>query len=360
MLTGEIREASLTLALFGGQDGAIDTLAFLEKRLEIGLWAWDIDPTLGDWSRGLYGRKMRWSSGFYRLLGLEPGNAEPSFHLLQEMTHPDDRYHPSEIEAILHATIPYEREFRVVQPHGIMRWMQCRGEMLQNDLGVAVRAVGVMRDITARHEAEHALDEQARQFRSLIGLVDHPVWIMRNDGSMVDIFGWQKLTGQDIAQSLGMGWTEALHPEDRRQTFEAWRAAVEHSGPFEIEHRVLTLWGGYRWFRSRAAAASRATNPSLARVGVSVDIHDAKISLQADNSALTGAQIRAARGILNWSVRNLAEATDLSPAMIRRLEETNGVAPIPGSSALKIKQSLHRAGVEFLFPAGGKPGVSPS
>jgi len=109
---------SLMMVLFDGEDGATDTLRFMEGRLGTGLWSWDLDPRSGDWSRGLYGRKMEWSPGFYRLLGLEPGSVEPSFPTLESITHPDDRRLPSQVEGLLQTAAPYEREFRIVQPRG--------------------------------------------------------------------------------------------------------------------------------------------------------------------------------------------------------------------------------------------------
>ncbi len=75
---------------------------------------------------------------------------------------------------------------------------------------------------------------------------------------------------------------------------------------------------------------------------------------------LTGAQLRAARGILNWSVRELSQAASVSSSTIRRLEEMNG--PPPGrEDALKpLQAALEAGGVEFLFPPSGRPGVRPA
>jgi transcriptional regulator with XRE-family HTH domain len=74
---------------------------------------------------------------------------------------------------------------------------------------------------------------------------------------------------------------------------------------------------------------------------------------------VTGAQLRAARGILNWSVRQLADAAGVAVSVVRRLEEVDGPPTTFESIFPLIKQAIEDAGVEFLFPPLGKPGVRP-
>jgi len=66
----------------------------------------------------------------------------------------------------------------------------------------------------------------------------------------------------------------------------------------------------------------------------------------------TGAQIRAARGLLNLSVAQLAERTRLGINTIKRAEATNDVAPITAANAKLIVSTLEEAGVEFIPPHG--------
>jgi transcriptional regulator with XRE-family HTH domain len=95
-------------------------------------------------------------------------------------------------------------------------------------------------------------------------------------------------------------------------------------------------------------------------MGVSTDVHDQKLlDFSATPSRLTGAQMRAARGILNWSVRRLAEQAGVSPGVVRRLEEYDGALPESDESLEVFRKALSDAGVELLFPQVGKPGVRP-
>lgn len=63
---------------------------------------------------------------------------------------------------------------------------------------------------------------------------------------------------------------------------------------------------------------------------------------------LTGAQIRAARGLLNWSVAELAERTGLAVNTIRKAEGTNEKPPITAAPIQLIMKTLADAGVLFL------------
>ena len=77
-------------------------------------------------------------------------------------------------------------------------------------------------------------------------------------------------------------------------------------------------------------------------LGISIDIHHEKLSISsAVSSKLTGAQLRAARGMLNWSVKQLAQRTGISSAVIRRLEEYNGVPPMPEEAMLILRSTSH-------------------
>ena len=79
-------------------------------------------------------------------------------------------------------------------------------------------------------------------------------------------------------------------------------------------------------------------------VGVCGDIHDQKVWSPPDQArTITGAQLRAARGILNWSVRDLADAAKISASAIRRLEETlkNALGQVRTDSAAGV-QDFHQ------------------
>lgn len=63
---------------------------------------------------------------------------------------------------------------------------------------------------------------------------------------------------------------------------------------------------------------------------------------------VTGAQLRAARGLLNMSVLELSERTGLALNTVRKAEATNGIAPITLANAKLLVSTLDELGVVFI------------
>jgi transcriptional regulator with XRE-family HTH domain len=70
---------------------------------------------------------------------------------------------------------------------------------------------------------------------------------------------------------------------------------------------------------------------------------------------VTSAQVRMARAALNWTVRDLAEATNLHRNTISNIE--TGKYFGDEASLAMIETVLRRAGIEFIDENGGGPGV---
>lgn len=64
-----------------------------------------------------------------------------------------------------------------------------------------------------------------------------------------------------------------------------------------------------------------------------------------------------ARGYLKWSVRELAEKTNLGVSTIQRMEAVDDVPPASARNLAAIQSSLEAAGIEFISENGGGPGV---
>lgn len=63
---------------------------------------------------------------------------------------------------------------------------------------------------------------------------------------------------------------------------------------------------------------------------------------------VTGAQIRAARGLLNMSVLDLSERTGLALNTIRKAEKPNGPVQVTTANAQLLVTTLEAAGVVFI------------
>jgi transcriptional regulator with XRE-family HTH domain len=63
---------------------------------------------------------------------------------------------------------------------------------------------------------------------------------------------------------------------------------------------------------------------------------------------ITSDQIRAARALLRWSGRDLAEKTGLGFSTLMRLEVLDGVPSAQAKTLETIQRAFEKAGVEFI------------
>ncbi|MEG1039875.1 MAG: sensor domain-containing diguanylate cyclase [Pseudomonas sp.] len=104
----------------------------------IGTWDWDIDT-----------EKLYWSDAIYPMFGYQVGEIVPSYERFCASVHPDDRAQVRAGELRCIATGEnHDEEYRVVWPDGSIRWLRETGNVVCNAQGVAVKMMGVVRDIT--------------------------------------------------------------------------------------------------------------------------------------------------------------------------------------------------------------------
>ncbi|MBU6177997.1 MAG: helix-turn-helix domain-containing protein [Bacteroidetes bacterium] len=72
---------------------------------------------------------------------------------------------------------------------------------------------------------------------------------------------------------------------------------------------------------------------------------------------ITGIQIRAARGILRWTLKDLAEASRVSLPTVQRIELQDGVPNTKAQTLIDIRDALVKAGIEFIGTPENGPGV---
>jgi len=72
---------------------------------------------------------------------------------------------------------------------------------------------------------------------------------------------------------------------------------------------------------------------------------------------ISSAQLRAARALLRWSALDLAKASKVGVATIRRVEVMEGEIPVTAANEAALRRALESAGVDFIDENGGGPGV---
>jgi len=82
---------------------------------------------------------------------------------------------------------------------------------------------------------------------------------------------WESFTGQTFAEYAGLGWLDAVHPEDRERIAKAWRRGVARGGAVELAYRLRRRDGDWRFVHAHGAAV---VEQGAVRewVGVCVDV----------------------------------------------------------------------------------------
>ena len=72
---------------------------------------------------------------------------------------------------------------------------------------------------------------------------------------------------------------------------------------------------------------------------------------------LTSEMVRAARALVRWEQKDLAEASGVSLPTIKRLEAKPGDLGAHGPTIAAISRALESAGLEFIPENGGGAGI---
>ncbi|MBW4565449.1 MAG: PAS domain S-box protein [Mojavia pulchra JT2-VF2] len=168
-----------------------------------------------------------------------------------------------------------------------VRWSLRPWYMASGEIG------GIMmfsENITQRKQSEIALRHNEERYRFLVIATSQIVWTVPPDGIVAcDLPAWRKFTGQTLNELWGWGWLEAIHPDDRSLTAEAWEMAVKNGSRYEVEHRLRRHDGEYRYMVARGVPVLEADGSIREWVGTHTDIHDrkqAEVALRENNALL--------------------------------------------------------------------------
>ncbi|MGE5706837.1 MAG: PAS domain-containing protein, partial [Bacteroidota bacterium] len=177
---------------------------------------------------------------------------EPSENLgwgWQSALHPEDRDRTSRVwRHALETGEPYEIEYRLRHHQGEYRWFIGRGIPVRGPQGQILQWVGTCTDIEKQKETEAALRISEERFRSLVQATSAVDWITSPAGEIIERMPrWASFTGQTWSEYRGLGWLNAVHPDDRDRVARLWETRVRQNLPYEVEYRLRRHDGVYRW-----------------------------------------------------------------------------------------------------------------
>src|SRR5437899_1197114 len=112
---------------------------------------------------------------------------------------------------------------------------------------------------------------------SVIDAIPRFAWSTLPDGS-VEFCNqrWLDYTGMSLDEARREELATSIHPQDKCDFVEKWRAALAEGESFEAEARIGRADGSYRWFLIRAEPLREANGGISRWCGSNIDITDLK------------------------------------------------------------------------------------
>lgn len=204
-----------------------------------------------------------------------------------EVFHPHDR---DQVRRNLDACLsdigrPAQWEFRKVRKDGTVIWVRETAQAVRNDQEVPVILI-VCEDMTAVKETELALRASEERMELVTRGSNDGFW----DGRLLPGLPWYSPQtpvwwSPRVREMLGYreeefpnvldSWASRLHPDDRERVFQRLAICNEPGTPqYDIEYRLLTKQGEYRWFHARAEVVERNAQGLAVRMAGSLQCID--------------------------------------------------------------------------------------
>ncbi|WP_139925610.1 PAS domain-containing protein [Hymenobacter sp. DG01] len=137
-------------------------------------------------------------------------------------------------------------------------------------------------EVTDQVQARRVVEQSEQYVRELADNVPAMIWVTDPEGSCTYLNQqWFAYTGQTRSEALGMGWLQAIHPEDVAKTTEVFLEANARQTSFTLLYRQRRHDGQYRWAIDTGLPRFNAQGEFEGHIGTVFDIHEQK---QAEQS----------------------------------------------------------------------------
>ena len=245
------------------------------------------------------------SGNVERLLGFTEAEAlVPDWWL--EHVHPDDREQALTAFSTVSTQDSVVHEYRFVRKDGVTVLVQDTARVVRRDAQGPIEIVGSWTDITASHEAEHALRDRDVRLSLAMEAAHQAFW---------------ELDLRESTSPLG----ERTHPDDVERVTTAWADYLAgRRDTYAVEFRQRTDSGDWAWIHSSGTVVERDAFERPARVlGIHANITDRK---HAELRAERLLRLTAAFARCNEAILRSRSEKELLPQLCEIVVRDGGVA----------------------------------
>ena len=161
-------------------------------------------------------------------------------------------------------------------------------------IGVSVSVL----DITEKKKTELDLSESVFVQDKMIEISGQTLWTMDAAGTNLQMScAWVQTQPESRNNVRNLGWLEAVHTQDLRDTIRKMKKAVSTGQPIDMEYRIQSTDGEWRWMRSRGLPRFAKSGEVIRWYGTIEDIHERKcLELEARRDAKRRAAEHSVRG----------------------------------------------------------------
>ncbi len=246
----------------------LDSINQALESVNVGAWEWDTSTNL-----------MIWTDNLWSLLGLDKNSCQASFHAGINSIHKDDR---AAVEESIKSALEKHGEFSIEWRSASCneRWLESRGQPVQDASGRTKIYRGIIIDITERKAIEHELKENERLLADSQGVAHIGSWMM-------DLETWQIIWSKETFRLYGLspetddapGLEQLLgliHPDDQ-SLMQTWcEDCIAGKQPKELEFRTRMNNGEPRWLQGIGKLEIGLNGNPIRIIGTVQDISETK------------------------------------------------------------------------------------
>lgn len=274
---------------------------------------------VGNWETDLITLDVTWSAQTYKIFGVNPAEAEPTFQMFLDCVHPEDKpLLQKALEESNTYTSMQTLEHRVVTSDQEIKYIEERWQVIRDNNNNAIKAIGTSQDVTDRKKAEEAIRTSQEALRELSA---HLQTIREDERTAIAREIHDELGQQLTALKMDASWVLKKMPAYEHQQIERLQdmIALIDDTVTTIRRISSLLRPGILDDLGLVAALEWQNSEFKKRTGILCEFYSSATDINLDSKIAIGV-FRVYQEALTNVMRH-AEATHLFTA----LESKNGI-----------------------------------